>query len=79
MDRINIGNTVNEKIGEVAGRVWRQLRAHGAATPPALAKSIGRSENEIHLALGWLAREGKVRVDGERFQLAEHEMRVAMA
>lgn len=79
MERINLGgNGTVDRIGEVAGRVWRQLRAHGPASPASLAKSIGRAEPEVQMALGWLAREGKLRADGERFSLVEHEMHVAM-
>jgi hypothetical protein len=79
VERISIGGQLNDKIGEVAGRVWRQLRAHGPATTPQLAKAIGRSDMEISMAMGWLAREGKVRQDsGERVALVEHEMRVTI-
>jgi hypothetical protein len=80
VDRITLGtNGMIERIGEVAGRVWRQLRAHGPASVASLAKSIGRSEPDIHMAIGWLAREGKVRaLDGDRLTLVEQEMRVAI-
>ena len=80
MERITIGtNGMIERIGEVAGRVWRQLRAHGPASAASLAKSIGRSEHDIHMAVGWLAREGKISaLDGDRLALVEQEMRVAI-
>lgn len=79
VERINIGGQLNDKVGEVAGRIWRQLRAHGPATPQQLAKAIGRADMEVHMAMGWLAREGKIRSEsGERVALVEHEMRVTI-
>ena len=80
VDRITIGtNGMIERIGEVSGRLWRQLRAHGPASAASLAKAIGRSEHDVHMAIGWLAREGKVRaLEGDRITLVEQEMRVAI-
>ncbi len=80
---IGAGTTLNEKIGEVAGRVWRQLRVHGPTTPSSLARSLGRTELELHQALGWLAREGKLRADMAndremKISLAEHEMSISV-
>ncbi len=76
MDRIMIdGRAFQDRIGEVAGRVWRQLRAHGAHSSRDLAHAIGRPEHEVHQAIGWLAREGKLRADmGDKVALVEHEM-----
>lgn len=79
VEKITInGTSLGERAGEVAGRVWRQLRAHGPATTASIAKSIGRAESDVHMAIGWLAREGKLRVDGDRLALVEHEMRIAI-
>ena len=78
MDRITLGGTLSDRIGETAGRLWRQLRAHGPATVSSLAKSMGRPEHEVHMAIGWLAREGKLRSDGDRLALVEHEMKIAI-
>src|SRR5205823_1849345 len=59
MDRITMdGRSLPERIGEVAGRVWRQLRAHGSQSTRELAHAIGRAEPDVHQAIGWLAREG---------------------
>ncbi len=79
MDRITIGGPpgLAERAGETAGRIWRQLRAHGPETAESLARVLGTSEAEVHRALGWLAREGKVRGEAQphsRISLVETEM-----
>lgn len=47
------------KIGENAGLVWNALQG-GALTIDALKKATKLKVADLHLALGWLAREGKV-------------------
>ena len=47
------------KIGENAGRVWGALQ-NGALGVKALKKANKLKNEELYLALGWLAREGKV-------------------
>jgi hypothetical protein len=78
MDRITMdGRSLPERIGEAAGRVWRQLRAHGPHAVRDLAHAIGRNEIDVYMAIGWLAREGKLRQEGDRFALVEHEMSIS--
>ena len=50
---------LTNKIGENAGMVWQALQG-GALTTKALKKATKLKEAELNLALGWLAREGKV-------------------
>lgn len=55
-----------EKIGTNAGIVWRVL---DGATAPMDLKSIKKqtklsTEREVLLALGWLAKEGKLVFEG---------------
>ena len=55
------------KIGENAGLVWGAL-LNGAQGLKALKKATKLKNEELFLALGWLAREGKVNFgekDGE--------------
>lgn len=68
----------SEKIGEVAGRIWKQLRAHGAANLASLTRSLGYSEVEVCQGLGWLAREGKLCgcTTSGNYSLPEREMSV---
>lgn len=48
------------EIGDVAGAVWRFLKDHGEATLSALERGVDAPRAQVHMAIGWLAREGKV-------------------
>ena len=50
---------ITTKIGENAGLIWNALQG-GALTVKALKKATKLKNDELYLALGWLAREGKV-------------------
>ena len=50
---------ITTKIGEHAGLIWNALQG-GALTLKALKKATKLKNDELYLALGWLAREGKV-------------------
>ena len=50
---------ITTKIGENAGLIWNALQG-GALTLKALKKATKLKNDELYLALGWLAREGKV-------------------
>lgn len=58
---------LSEKIGNNAGLVWTAL-LHGELNVKAIKKLTKLTEKDLNLALGWLAREGKVKfseTDGE--------------
>ena len=58
-----------EKIGISAGLVWASLEK-GELNVKAVKRATKLTEKDLHLALGWLAREGKVKfneVEGELF------------
>ena len=59
------------KIGENAGAIWGALQ-NGALGIKALKKATKLKNEELYMALGWLAREGKV-------ILAEGEAEVEVA
>jgi len=61
------------KIGENAGAIWGALQ-NGALGMKALKKATKLKNEELYLALGWLAREGKV-----TFAEGEAELVVALA
>ena len=61
------------KIGENAGLVWGALQ-NGAQGVKALKKATKLKNDEFFLALGWLAREGKL-----TFEEKEAELFVALA
>ena len=48
-----------EMIGANAGKVWTALQ-NGALSNKALKKATKLKEADLNLALGWLAREGKL-------------------
>ena len=62
-----------QKIGENAGLLWNALQ-NGAQGVKALKKVTKLKNDELFLALGWLAREGKV-----SFTEAEADTVVALA
>jgi len=60
---------LSEKIGNNAGLIWTALE-DGELNVKAVKKVTKLAEKDLNLALGWLAREGKVKfneVDGELF------------
>lgn len=48
-----------EKIGSNAGLVWAALE-NGELEVKAVKKTTKLTEKDLNLALGWLAREGKL-------------------
>jgi len=61
------------KIGENAGLVWGALQ-NGAQGVKAIKKATKLKNEDLYLALGWLAREGKL-----TFTVAEADTIVALA
>lgn len=61
------------KIGENAGLVWGALQ-NGAQGIKAIKKATKLKNDDLFLALGWLAREGKL-----TFTEAEADTIVALA
>ena len=55
-----------EKIGETAGLVWNFLQSNGEASLSALEKGVEAPKPMVSMAVGWLAREGKVEVKDEK-------------
>ncbi len=63
---------LNEKIGNNAGLVWTALQ-NGELNVKAVKKATKLTDKDLYLALGWLAREGKV-----QFTELESELLVAI-
>ena len=55
-----------EVIGETAGLVWKTLDSHGPMSMARLVKAVGRPRDVVMQAVGWLAREDKVHIEGDR-------------
>jgi hypothetical protein len=49
-----------EIIGATAGDVWGVLSERGGQTLAGLKKAVGASDDQVLLAVGWLAREDKL-------------------
>ncbi len=47
-------------IGNNAGVIWNVLNTNGKMTESKLKKESGLGSAEFYMALGWLAREGKL-------------------
>lgn len=60
------------KIGENAGAIWSALQG-GALTLKGLKKATKLKNDDLNLALGWLAREGKV-----CFEIAEEDTTISL-
>lgn len=52
--------TVEKRIGEAAGKIWKTLSVKKALAQTEVAKVSGLPADLANQAIGWLAREGKV-------------------
>ncbi len=66
-----IDNTnLDTEIGSHAGRVWKVLDIWGDVDYDSMKRLADLNDEELHSALGWLAREDKILYDGtNRFNL----------
>lgn len=56
-------------IGTNAGKVWNVLNTNGSLTRYQLISQTGLQSGEVDAAIGWLAKEDKIRRDGEFYSL----------
>ena len=49
-----------ESIGATAGKVWSYLHDNGKARLSGIEKSVKAPRAAVLMAIGWLAREGKL-------------------
>ncbi len=54
-----------EQIGATAGTIWGVLSAKGPLSMAKLVRAVGEPRDTVMQGLGWLAREGKVRIAEE--------------
>lgn len=52
---------MKEKLGTTAGRVWKTLYDHREVSTAQLARLLKERIDQVYLALGWLAREDKIK------------------
>ncbi len=57
---------MNTELGKTAGDVYRALDTEGQLSMSRLKKEIKQNDVLVTMAVGWLAREGKVNLSKER-------------
>lgn len=55
-----------QQVGETAGLVWTCLNGKGKVTLRQLEKGVDAPPDLVRMAVGWLAREGKVELAQEK-------------
>ena len=69
---------MKNRIGEVAGEVWRLLDKRGPMHFKMITRQMnGIDQSLILMAIGWLAREDKVEITGEQGSMIVALHRVA--
>jgi len=69
-DCYRLDNTnLDSEIGSHAGRVWKILDIWGESDFVTLKRLSDLKDDQVHSALGWLAREDKIKFDEKRFTL----------
>jgi len=53
------------ELGIVAGEIWHFLDEKGSSSLSNLVAGLDKSRETILMSLGWLAREGHVKLDKE--------------
>ncbi|RJP17795.1 MAG: hypothetical protein C4520_15610 [Candidatus Abyssobacteria bacterium SURF_5] len=57
---------LEKEIGEAAGSIWKLLKANGPMPKSRIPKSAEISPQLANMAIGWLAREGKLTLRKEK-------------
>ncbi|MBN2579759.1 MAG: winged helix-turn-helix domain-containing protein [Pirellulales bacterium] len=57
--------TLAEEIGKTAGKVWQLLSKKGPMSLAKLVKAIDEPRDGVMQAIGWLAREDKLKIEEE--------------
>lgn len=58
-----------EDIGATAGKVWKFLQTSGESSLAAVERGVGGPKPLVCMAIGWLAREGKISMRQEKRSL----------
>ena len=62
---------LEKEYGNNAGKVWRAISTHGKIDEAQLKKITRLDENQLYIAVGWLARENKICKVNKRYYLGE--------
>jgi len=64
-------DVMEEKVGTMAGQIWRALEGKGGLTQKEIKKEAKlKTDKDFYLALGWLLRENKVMVQDDGKELS---------
>jgi hypothetical protein len=63
--------TVIDEFGWNAGKVWKTLNKKGPLRQEALLLTTKMTEDELWAAVGWLAREDKIRRENNLYKLGQ--------
>jgi hypothetical protein len=55
-----------ETIGKTAGKIWQHVHEHGKTSLSGLEKAVKAPRGVVFMAVGWLAREGKLEFGQEK-------------
>lgn len=55
--------TAITEIGEAAGKIWHYLDKNGSSSVTKVATDTGLGKTEVQRAIGWLSKEGKLKVE----------------
>ena len=50
------------KIGITAGKIWKYIDKNSEVTALKLKSVLGITNTVLYMGVGWLAREGKIRI-----------------
>lgn len=57
---------MKNEIGDDAGKVWRFLHQQGRVSFNKLTQGAKLKPKQVDRAIGWLAREGKLKIEKEK-------------
>jgi hypothetical protein len=64
-------NEIVSHFGDDAGKVWRMLHEQGPLSETDLMEKTHLNELHLYAAVGWLARENKIRKENSTYALVE--------
>jgi len=60
-----------DEFGQSAGKVWKAINTHGPLTEKEIIKNTRLTKKNLYAAIGWLARENKINLDNNLYNLGE--------
>jgi predicted transcriptional regulator len=66
---------ITSQIGENAGKIWQVITHRGVATLDEIESETNLNPNELQAAIGWLARENKIREEQDTYRLADTNLK----